>query len=77
LPRRAHRHLRDVDPADQDCCSLFVPPHPATRATAAEVAAAESLLDVDALVARGVAAAERETFVFPPPVSARDVRESA
>ena len=62
---------------DQDCCSLFVPPHPTTRATAAEVAAAESLLDVDALVARGVDAAERETFVFPPPVTARGARESA
>lgn len=50
---------------DQDCCSLFVPPHPTTRATMAEVEAAESLLDVPALVARGVAQAERERFVAP------------
>jgi thiamine biosynthesis protein ThiI len=51
---------------DQDCCSLFTPPHPTTRATLAEVAAAERELDVAALVARGVEAAEHERFVFPP-----------
>ena len=62
---------------DQDCCSLFVPPHPTTHATAAEVAAAEALLDVSALVQRGIDAAERETFVYPPPAAARPARESA
>jgi thiamine biosynthesis protein ThiI len=50
---------------DQDCCSLFVPPHPTTHATAAEVAAAESLLDVAALVERGLEGAERERFADP------------
>jgi thiamine biosynthesis protein ThiI len=50
---------------DQDCCSLFVPPHPTTRATAAEAAAAEALLDVEALVEKGVAAAGRERFADP------------
>ncbi len=34
----------------QDCCSLFVPKHPATRASLAELADAESNLDIDALV---------------------------
>ncbi len=34
----------------QDCCSLFVPKHPATRASLAELEDAESGLDVDALV---------------------------
>lgn len=57
---------------DQDCCTLFVPPHPTTHATAAEVAAAEMLLDVPALVARGVDLAEREVFVERP-VAARDL----
>jgi tRNA uracil 4-sulfurtransferase len=52
---------------DQDCCTLFTPAHPTTRATLAEVEAAERLLDVPALVARGVAGAERERFVFPAP----------
>ncbi|MDE0424056.1 MAG: tRNA 4-thiouridine(8) synthase ThiI [Candidatus Poribacteria bacterium] len=34
----------------QDCCSLFVPKHPATRASLAELADVESNLDIDALV---------------------------
>ena len=34
----------------QDCCSLFVPKHPATRASLAELADAESNLDIEALV---------------------------
>ena len=34
----------------QDCCSLFVPKHPATRASLTELEDAESDLDVDALV---------------------------
>jgi thiamine biosynthesis protein ThiI len=50
---------------DQDCCSLFTPAHPTTRATIAEVEAAERLLDVPALVAQGVAGATRERFIFP------------
>jgi hypothetical protein len=50
---------------------LFTPPHPTTRATLAEVEAAERLLDVAALVAQGVAGAVRERFVFPPALAAR------
>ena len=34
----------------QDCCSLFVPKHPATRASLTELEDAESDLDIDALV---------------------------
>lgn len=34
----------------QDCCSLFVPKHPATRASLAELEDAESNLDIEALV---------------------------
>ncbi|MXZ01945.1 hypothetical protein F4Y93_15380 [Candidatus Poribacteria bacterium] len=34
----------------QDCCSLFVPKHPATRASLAELEDAESGLDVNVLV---------------------------
>jgi len=55
---------------DQDCCSLFTPAHPTTRATLAEASAAERLLDVAGLVARGVAGAVRERFVFPPELAA-------
>jgi thiamine biosynthesis protein ThiI len=56
---------------DQDCCSLFVPPHPTTHATAAEVEAAEALLDVAQLVERGLAAAEQEVFTDPPAATPR------
>ena len=34
----------------QDCCSLFVPKHPATRASLTELADAESGLDIETLV---------------------------
>ena len=59
---------------DQDCCSLFTPPHPTTRATLAEVEAAERLLDVPALIAQGVAGAVRERFVFPPALARLQTR---
>jgi tRNA uracil 4-sulfurtransferase len=51
---------------DADCCTLFVPRHPATRLSEAEVAAAEAQLDVLRLVAAGVAGAKLEEFTFPP-----------
>ncbi len=51
---------------DQDCCSLFVPAHPETRAELAEVEQAESRFDVERMVAAAVDAAERQRFHFPP-----------
>lgn len=50
---------------DQDCCTLFVPRHPATRATMEEIGRAELGLDIDHLVKLGVERAELETFAFP------------
>ena len=50
---------------DADCCTLFVPAHPATRLTLEEVAAMEARLDVAVLVRTGVEAAATETFDFP------------
>lgn len=44
---------------DQDCCQLFVPRHPTTRADPEEIVAAEARLDVDALVALALTAVER------------------
>jgi len=35
---------------DQDCCSLFVPPHPETHARADEIAAAEAMFDLQRMV---------------------------
>jgi len=50
---------------DADCCTLFVPRHPATRASAEEIAAVESRLDLLRLVAMGCDGARMETFEFP------------
>jgi len=50
---------------DADCCTLFVPKHPATRMTPAEADAAESRLELDRLVQAGVEGAVVETFAFP------------
>jgi thiamine biosynthesis protein ThiI len=50
---------------DQDCCQLFVPKHPATKAKPREVEEAESRLEVDAMIRAGVEGAAREEFNFP------------
>jgi tRNA uracil 4-sulfurtransferase len=50
---------------DQDCCSLFVPPHPETHANLDEVRAAESVLEVETMVANAVRKAEIVRLKFP------------
>jgi tRNA uracil 4-sulfurtransferase len=50
---------------DQDCCTLFVPAHPETHASAEEVAAAESSFDIERMVSDAVRATEIERFAFP------------
>jgi thiamine biosynthesis protein ThiI len=50
---------------DQDCCTLFTPRHPATKAKPHEVARAEAELPIEEMVAQAVAAAEIEHFRFP------------
>jgi tRNA uracil 4-sulfurtransferase len=50
---------------DADCCTLFVPRHPATRMSAEDVREAESRLDLSRLVAMGRDGATFETFDFP------------
>jgi len=50
---------------DQDCCTLFTPKHPATKARMGDVLHAESALPVDEIVTRAVAAASVEHFEFP------------
>jgi thiamine biosynthesis protein ThiI len=49
---------------DEDCCTLFTPPRPATGARPAEVEAAEAALDVDALVAAAARSAVFEDVGF-------------
>ena len=50
---------------DQDCCSLFVPKHPATRSNVEEVRHLEELLDVPGMVQEAVSQAEAREFVWP------------
>jgi thiamine biosynthesis protein ThiI len=50
---------------DQDCCTLFTPRHPATRARAVDVERAEAGLPIEEIVERAVTAAEVEDFEFP------------
>jgi tRNA uracil 4-sulfurtransferase len=50
---------------DQDCCQLFTPKHPATRARTEAVEEAESRLPVEGMVSKAAAEAEVEDFCFP------------
>ena len=50
---------------DQDCCQLFVPKHPATKAQFREVEDAETSFDVKELVRLGLDNAVKEDFNFP------------
>ena len=50
---------------DQDCCTLFTPKHPATRARLADVLKAEEALPIEEMVAAAVAAMTVEDFRFP------------
>jgi len=50
---------------DQDCCQLFVPRHPATRASIEDVERAERKLDVPGLLKMGLERAVMHHFGFP------------
>ena len=50
---------------DEDCCTLFTPRFPATRASLAEVERAEAALDIAELVAAGLDGVVVEDFGFP------------
>ncbi len=50
---------------DQDCCTLFTPRHPATRARLDAVEQAEQALPIDAMVTAALAAVAVEEFRFP------------
>jgi len=52
---------------DEDCCQLFVPKHPATAMTIADAHAAEEHLDLTALLAEALAAAEVVEIARPAP----------
>jgi thiamine biosynthesis protein ThiI len=50
---------------DQDCCTLFTPRNPLTRAKLTEIEAAEQALPIEAMVERAVHDAMVEDFRFP------------
>lgn len=50
---------------DQDCCQLFVPKHPATKARIREVEESETSFNVQELMRLGVEGATLEEFSFP------------
>ena len=50
---------------DQDCCQLFTPKHPATKARREEIEAAERSLAIDDFVRQAVEAAQVEEFNYP------------
>jgi thiamine biosynthesis protein ThiI len=50
---------------DQDCCTLFTPRHPATKARRADVLRAEEALPIGEIVDQAVAASVVEHFQFP------------
>jgi len=50
---------------DQDCCTLFVPRHPATRTTLADIEAAEQALDTPALVQMALDGVQTVELYFP------------
>jgi len=53
---------------DQDCCTLFTPRHPATRARLQDTLIAEQNLPVDEMVASALAAAETVDLQYPVPI---------
>jgi thiamine biosynthesis protein ThiI len=61
---------------DQDCCTLFTPRHPATRARWIDVERAEATLPIQEIVDRAVEAAALEEAHFPGPGSriANDIK---
>jgi thiamine biosynthesis protein ThiI len=61
LARRIGTFETSILPFD-DCCSLFVPIHPATRARVQDAERVESKLDLAAEVARAAEAAEYVTI---------------
>ena len=48
----------------EDCCTVFTPRHPRTHPTVEEVAAAESVLDIDGLVEESLQGIERITVTL-------------
>ena len=62
--RRLGTYDTSIEP-DQDCCTLFTPPHPSTKTQLDALRKVERALDIPHLVAQGLAKAELSEFSFP------------
>jgi thiamine biosynthesis protein ThiI len=62
--RRLGTYETSIEP-DQDCCKLFVPPHPSTKTRLDDVLRIERTLDIAGLVKRGLEQVELTEFSFP------------
>jgi len=51
---------------DEDCCQLFTPRNPATRARLHQVVDAEAALPVEEMIRNAVESADVESFAYPP-----------
>ena len=50
---------------DEDCCTLFTPKHPATKARRVDLERAEAELPMMEMIETAVTNAERQDFAFP------------
>jgi thiamine biosynthesis protein ThiI len=67
ITRQAERigtFTTSIEP-DQDCCSLFTPPHPSTKTRIDDIRKIERTFDIGALVKQGLEKAELCEFTFP------------
>jgi tRNA uracil 4-sulfurtransferase len=62
---------------DEDCCTLFTPRHPLTRARLADVLAAEQTLPMEAMIESAVSSAALEWHEFPVAAVGRGRRPAA
>ena len=62
--RRLGTYETSIEP-DQDCCKLFVPPHPSTKTRLDDLLRIEHMLDIASLVKRGLENAELTELSFP------------
>ncbi len=61
---------------DEDCCQLFTPRNPATKARRSNVEEAEAKLPIEAMIDAAVEAAERQDFEFPAQTSSEPAAPS-
>jgi thiamine biosynthesis protein ThiI len=62
--RRLGTYETSIEP-DQDCCKLFVPPHPSTKTRLDDVLRIERTLDIATMAKRGLEKAELTELSFP------------